>query len=300
MGQEPAEPGTREGKPIARDTGRSDMRQRASRTIAPLAALLAVAGLLAATASARSTAAPQNTAAPTISGQAREGSTLTATDGTWSNSPTSFTYQWQRCNTDGSNCIAIAGATAKTYTLAAADVDHRVRVVVTAKNADGSASANSANSAIVSSNAAPVNTAKPTVSGTPAVGEVLTGNPGTWTGGARTFTYQWQRCAAGAAAACTNVVGATSRTYTVRAADVGSALRVTVTASNASSSKASATSDLTGLVTETTTTVVQTTTTTAVNHAPTISFLSAKRVGAKVYARFRVCDDSPGRLAILE
>jgi hypothetical protein len=80
-------------------------------TIAPLAALLAVAGLLTATAAARTTAAPQSTAIPTLSGQARQGSTLSTTNGTWSNSPTSFAYQWQRCNVDSTGCTAIADAT---------------------------------------------------------------------------------------------------------------------------------------------------------------------------------------------
>jgi hypothetical protein len=260
--------------------------------------MLVMAGVLASSAAA---AAPQNTAPPTISGQAREGSTLTAENGTWSNTPTSFTYQWQRCNTDSTGCANIAGATRQTYTLTAADVDHRVRVVVTATNADGSASANSATSAIVSGTQAPVNTAKPAISGSPVVGEVLTTTTGTWTGGARTYTYQWQRCPAGAATACVNIAGATNRTYTVRTADVGSSLRVNVTARNASGSTATATSDLTTVVGGNTTTVVTTTTTPVpvVNRAPTLSLLSAKRVGVKVYVRYRVCDDSPGSISIL-
>jgi hypothetical protein len=277
------------------------MKKRAIIWIIPLVALLAAAGLLTATAAARTAAAPQNTAAPTISGQAREGSTLTANNGTWSNAPTSFAYQWQRCASDGTGCANISGATAKTYMLVAADVDHRVRVVVTATNADGSASANSAPSAIVSATSAPTNTAKPTISGTPAVGEVVTANNGTWTGGATTFTYQWQRCPAGATTACINIAGATGKTYTVRTADVGSALRVNVTAHNASGSTATATSDPTTIVGSGTSTVTQTTTTTTstVNRAPTLSLLSAKRIGAKVYVRYRVCDDSPGSISIL-
>jgi hypothetical protein len=272
-----------------------------TKALGPLAVLLAAAGLLAATATAKSQAAPQNTAAPTISGQAREGSTLTANNGTWSNSPTSFTYQWQRCSIDGTGCTAISGATAKTYTAVAADVDHRLRVVVTAANADGSASANSATTAIVSSTGAPVNTAKPTVTGNPVVGEELTAANGTWTGGARTFTYQWQRCPGGAAAACVNITGATAKTYTVHAADVGSALRATVIAHNASGSTASATSDMTAVVGSNTTTVVSTTTTPVpvINRAPTLSLLSAKRVGIKVYVRYRSCDDRSTHLRIV-
>jgi hypothetical protein len=263
--------------------------------LASLAALAVVA-----TASA---APPQNTAAPTISGTAREGQTLTADNGTWANSPTSFTYQWQRCAADGSGCVNIAGATAKTYTAAAADVDRRLRVVVTAINADGQASANSAPTAIVSSGQAPTNTAKPTIAGTAAVGEQLTASPGTWTGGVSSYLYQWQRCAGGAAAACTNIAGATNRTYTVRTADIGSALRVNVTARNASGSTATAASDLTPVVGGNTTTVVTTTTTTtagAVNRAPTISLLSARKQGVKAYVRFRVCDDSGKNLTVLE
>jgi hypothetical protein len=279
------------------------MRKRAIKALAPLGVLLAVTGLLAATAAARSTAAPQNTAAPTITGQARVGSTLTAENGTWSNSPTSFAYQWQRCNADGASCASIAGATQKTYALTSADVDKRVRVVVTATNPDGSASANSAPSAVVSATDAPVNTAKPVVTGSPAVGEVLTVSNGTFTGGVRSYTYQWQRCSAGAAAACVNIAGATNRTYTVRTADVGSALRANVTAHNASGSTATATSDMTTVVGGNTTTVVSTTTATTtvatVNRAPTLSLLSAKRVGIKVYIRYRVCDDSPGSISML-
>ena len=76
--------------------------------LTPIFALLAVAGVLAGVASAT---APANTARPTISGTEKSGSTLTADNGTWSNSPTSFAYQWRRCATDGSSCGDITGAT---------------------------------------------------------------------------------------------------------------------------------------------------------------------------------------------
>src|ERR1051325_11266874 len=82
---------------------------------------------------------PSNTAPPTISGTTTVGQTLTASNGTWSNSPTSFAYQWLRCNGGGNNCAAVANGTQQTYTLVGADAGHTLRVKVTATNADGSA-----------------------------------------------------------------------------------------------------------------------------------------------------------------
>ena len=81
---------------------------------------------------------PVNTAPPTISGSAAVGQTLTASPGSWSNSPTSYTYVWQRCNSTGSSCSPIGGATASTYTVQAADLGSTIRVAVTAMNSGGS------------------------------------------------------------------------------------------------------------------------------------------------------------------
>lgn len=64
------------------------------------------------------------------------GSVCNVTNGNWTGSPTGYAYQWTR---DGSN---IAGATAASYTLIAADVGgHQIRAVVTATNAQGSQAA---------------------------------------------------------------------------------------------------------------------------------------------------------------
>jgi len=260
-----------------------------------LTVVLLGAALLTGVATARTAAVPNNTSPPTITGTAREGNTLTAHNGSWANAPTSFTYQWQRCGADGTGCADITGATNQTYTLTSADADHTVRVQVTAKNADGQSTASSAPTDVVSSRSAPVNTAKPTISGTPRVGEELTASNGTWTGGATSFTYQWQRCTS--STTCANVDGATARTYGVRSADVGNTLRVAVTAHNASGSTATASSDQTATVTGNTTTVV---TTVRGNHAPSLSFLSLRRVGTLVYSRFRVCDDSTARVNVTE
>ena len=82
-------------------------------------------------------AAPKNTALPVVSGAARQGLTLTASRGVWKNAPTSFGYQWRRCNTSGSGCSNIAGAKRASYVLRRADVGRTLRAVVSAKNARG-------------------------------------------------------------------------------------------------------------------------------------------------------------------
>jgi streptogramin lyase len=81
---------------------------------------------------------PANKGAPKIRGSRREAHTLTAQNGSWSNSPTAFSYAWQRC---ARRCVTIGRATSRSYRLAAADIDSKVRVVVTAGNGGGSAQA---------------------------------------------------------------------------------------------------------------------------------------------------------------
>jgi hypothetical protein len=94
---------------------------------------------------------PQNTSLPAISGGAQQGQQLSANTGTWSGSPTSYEYEWLRCNSAGASCSAIAGATSGTYTLAEADVGSTLRVAVSASNEGGeSEPATSAQTAVVS------------------------------------------------------------------------------------------------------------------------------------------------------
>ena len=74
---------------------------------------------------------------------------MTTTNGSWSGSPTSYSYQWQDCDASGNNCTVIAGATLGSYVLTSGDVGDTIRAVVTASNAGGSGSASSAQSAVV-------------------------------------------------------------------------------------------------------------------------------------------------------
>ena len=137
-----------------------------------------------------------NTSLPAISGTTEDGQTLTATNGTWTGTPTiTYARQWQRCDSAGANCSNIAGATGTTYVLTPADVDGTIRVVVTATNGAGSVPATSDETTIVDP-IPPVNAAPPAVSGTARDGQALTvSSDGTWTGTPTiTFAYRWQRC----------------------------------------------------------------------------------------------------------
>ena len=181
-------------------------------------------------------AVPANTVLPTITGTAVAGATLAAGNGTWSGSPTSFTYAWSRCDTAGNNCAAITGATAQSYFVVPTDVGSTMRVTVTATNTDGSASAASVQTAVVVGvSTGPASTALPAISGTVAVGSTLTASTGTWNGSPTSFAYAWSRCDA-LGNSCSTISGATAQTFVLQQVDVGSTLRVTVTATNATGS----------------------------------------------------------------
>ncbi|MCW2925722.1 MAG: putative Ig domain family [Thermoleophilia bacterium] len=195
--------------------------------------------------------APANTALPVISGTATAGQVLTTTDGTWTGSPGSYTYQWRRCNAAGASCVDIAGASASTRTLVAADVDATLRVVVTATNGSGSTPATSVQTAGIAGIAPTAGTAA--VSGTATSGQVLTASAGgSWTPGtpAGTTTYAWRRCNA-AGAACATIAGQTASTYTLTSLDVDATVRAVITSTNTCTTgcgPASATSPQTALV----------------------------------------------------
>jgi thermitase len=101
-----------------------------------------------------------NLTPPAISGVAQEGQSLSASTGSWTGSPTGFSYEWRRCDVSGGNCTAIAGTSSPGYLLQAGDVGLTLRVAVTGSNAWGNATSLSDATAIVA--AAPMPSPTPT------------------------------------------------------------------------------------------------------------------------------------------
>jgi hypothetical protein len=217
------------------------------RRVAPLVGALALCGALAALllpagGSARPQVAPSNSGLPSISGSAVKGASLSATSGSWNGTaPITFAFSWLRCDSAGANCTAIGGATATTYLVVDADVGKRLRVQVTATNGDGTATALSAATDVVASGTKPVNVTEPAISGSPVEGSTLSSTSGSWTGSTPiTYAFQWVRCPSGGGAAdgsnCFFVPSATKSTYVLDDDDVGSRIRVRVTATNSAGS----------------------------------------------------------------
>lgn len=133
------------------------------------------AGLVTGSGQAALAVAPANTAPPTIAGATEEGKTLTAGKGTWTGTePITYSYQWRRCDTDGGSCSNIGGAQDATYTLKAVDAGNTLRVVVSAKNNDGTRTTTSVPTAVVKAAPAPPpsNGCGKVNNGTIAIGEV--------------------------------------------------------------------------------------------------------------------------------
>ena len=180
---------------------------------------------------------PSNTVLPSVSGSADQGQTLTASTGTWSPAATAYTYQWQR-STDDATWTNISGASGSTYSPGVGDASAYLRVIVTASNANGQASATSGSVGPVTSEA-PVNLTAPSVSGTAMQGQTLTSGTGTWSPAATAYSYQWQRSTDGVTWSA--IAGATGAVYLLGTADIGAQVRVLVTGSDQYGTSPSAT-----------------------------------------------------------
>jgi hypothetical protein len=164
---------------------------------------------------------------PTVTGTIAVGKKVTASHAAWGPSPVTLTYQWYR----GSS--KISGATAKTYTLVAADAGKTVKVKVKGvKSGYTTVTRTSPGVAVPRVLTVP---SKVTLSGTPTVGSTVTAAPGTWGPSPVTLAYQWLRDGAA-------ISKATSKTYTLVSADAGHELSVRVTGSKSGYTSVSRTS----------------------------------------------------------
>ena len=206
---------------------------------------------------------PQNSAAtgaPTIGGTAQVGESLTASTSDIADANglanASFTYQWLADDAD------ISGATGSSYTLVAADVGKAIKVTVSfTDDAGNEESVTSAATAAVALTAGSTDslersdqevvqensaaTGAPTIGGTAQVGEILTASTSEISDANglanASFTYQWLADDA-------DISGATGSSYTLVAADVGKAIKVTVSFTDDAGNEESVTSSATAAV----------------------------------------------------
>lgn len=156
---------------------------------------------------------------PAITGDLYQGETLTCSEGTWSNTPDAFAYQWHR---DG---VSIANAIAATHELVLADVGCAMSCTVVATNLGVPAVATSAATEAVLGD--PTFSVDPSISGTAQQGETLTGDSGTHTGTSETLRWLADEVA---------IVGETAATLVLAAGQIGAAITFEVTAINAAGS----------------------------------------------------------------
>jgi hypothetical protein len=200
---------------LAADTGRVMKR----------AALVIALGLVvvgAASASER----PHNLTPPKLYGEFVAGRPVTVDPGRWTGSPT-FRFMWERCTKDGSLCKPApdlgdeSASTVRPGRAQGADVGVRLRTLVAA---DGGDWVWTALSPVITASARPTVQTKGGIDPytPPRVGTLL--QPYfSWAGSPRSVRYLWQRCGV---SRCVEIAGATHLDYRVRAADVGSRLRI--------------------------------------------------------------------------
>jgi hypothetical protein len=175
---------------------------------------------------------PTDGSRPAIAGVALDGRQLLARPGHWFGvAPLSYAYHWQRCDSKGARCRDVPAEGGPAYTVIPADIGKRIRLLVTATNPRGSATATAPPTAPIQP-APPASTSPPTVTGRAVAGESISAGAGTWSGTPPlAFAYSWERCNL-FGVQCRPIAGATRPAYAPAAGDAGSTLRVRVTATN--------------------------------------------------------------------
>jgi hypothetical protein len=115
-------------------------RFRSAKVVLTAAVALIAFGVLPAT-SAWAVGPPVNTVKPLALGTPEVGKTFNVTKGTWTESPTTYTFQWERCSATGTECKVIAGATSQSYVPVESDRRHTLVAQVTAANSAGEGTA---------------------------------------------------------------------------------------------------------------------------------------------------------------
>jgi hypothetical protein len=155
---------------------------------------------------------------------------------------------WERCDPSGNNCTDLSQASGQAYVVMAADVGHTIRAVEFASNSYGTGdAAQSSATALVAVPAPPTDGSPPAISGTAAIGQVLSESHGTWSGYPTGYRYQWQDCDS-TGNGCAVIAGATSQAYDLTSADIGHRIRVAEYAVNAGGTSPPATSAATAIV----------------------------------------------------
>ena len=175
-------------------------------------------------------AIPEAGETPEIFGDPAQGQTVSVWPGEWQPATATLSYQWKRCDNDGGSCEDIEEAEGQSYVMHAADVGSRLKVAVAGTTSGGATTIISPASDVVTASTLE-NTALPTVAESGGeFGTRLSATFGEWSvEGEVSYRYQWRRCNAGGTS-CEDLLGATADTYDLREADIGSRLRVEVTA----------------------------------------------------------------------
>jgi hypothetical protein len=168
---------------------------------------------------------PVNTVLPVITGTAAVGETLTCSNGTWTANGVvntfALSFQWMKQGQE------IFGANTYQYVPVLDDVDYPVYCRVIAENQTNIEEAFAANTQPVVFSMSSNN--KPTITGTPTVGQTLVCSEGTWPFTPTSVTYEWIRVIQPGS----NVrvqSSSSNNEYYVKTADIGNSIKCKVVA----------------------------------------------------------------------
>jgi hypothetical protein len=161
-------------------------------------------------------AGPVALTTPQITGSGQVGAVLTAVLPQWDPAETTVTLQWNR------NGAAISGATAQTYTVSASDLNTKLTVVATGSLPGRTPTQSISNEIAGVQGPAATATVLPSITGTPNLGSRLTSTAPTWNVPNVQNTIVWLRNGV-------PIDTATSASYVVQTADVGTAITVRYT-----------------------------------------------------------------------